>query len=105
MKTRIYYRSHFIKFVLLICLLIGILLIGFRAVSVTAGHTEVFDSQEKYYTSIIVTSGDTLWTIADEYMGNHYDQASDYIEEVVSINQLQSDTIHAGESLVIPYFK
>ncbi|MCR5665779.1 MAG: LysM peptidoglycan-binding domain-containing protein [Eubacterium sp.] len=105
MRTYRLQKAHYIKFIFLTLILIGILLIGFRAVSVTAGHTEEFNSEEKYYTSIVISSNDTLWTIADEYMGNHYDRASDFISEVVEINSLQDETIHAGESLVIPYFK
>lgn len=52
----------------------------------------------KYYTSIEVQKGDTLWTIADD----DADYAS-YIEEVKEMNQLTSDTIHAGEYLTVSY--
>ena len=58
----------------------------------------------KYYTSITISDGDTLWSIASEYMGKHYDSANDYIEEVVAINSLRNETIYTGQHLVIPYY-
>ena len=57
----------------------------------------------KYYTSIEVQKGDTLWTIAQQYAGDDADYAS-YIEEVKDMNQLTSDTIHAGEYLTVSYY-
>ena len=56
----------------------------------------------KYYTSIEVQKGDTLWTIAQQYADDDADYAS-YIEEVKEMNQLTSDTIHAGEYLTVSY--
>ena len=45
----------------------------------------------KYYTSIEVQSGDTLWSNA-------------YIDEVCSINKISQNEIHAGQYLTIPYY-
>ena len=59
-------------------------------------------SAYKYYTSIEVQKGDTLWTIAQQYAGDDADYAS-YIEEVKDMNQLTSDTIHVGEYLTVSY--
>lgn len=63
------------------------------------------EASYKYYKSIVVSNGDTLWTIAEEYMdAEHYDSINDYIREVKSMNTLTDDTIHYGEYLVIPYY-
>ena len=60
----------------------------------------------KYYKSITVTSHDTLWSIAQQYMDEtHYDTVNDYINEVRYMNSLTDDSIHYGEYLVIPYFE
>ena len=60
----------------------------------------------KYYKSITVTSHDTLWSIAQQYMDEtHYDTVTDYINEVRYMNSLTDDSIHYGEYLVIPYFE
>ena len=59
----------------------------------------------KYYTSIEVQSGDTLWTIADQYLANNEEEGkSDYIDEVIAMNQLADGTIHAGDYITVPYY-
>lgn len=45
----------------------------------------------KYYTSIRVSSGDTLWDIAKEYRTEEYSDISSYIAEVREINHLSSN--------------
>lgn len=59
----------------------------------------------KYYTTVTVEKGETLWDIAVEnYSDRYYDSISDYIAEVKEMNGLDSDTIHEGAKLVIVYF-
>ena len=50
----------------------------------------------KYYTSIRVSSGDTLWDIAKEYRTEEYSDISSYIAEVREINHLSSNQITDG---------
>ena len=52
-----------------------------------------------YYTSIRVSSGDTLWDIAKEYRTEEYSDISSYIAEVREINHLSSNQITDGVSL------
>ncbi len=58
----------------------------------------------KYYTSIQIKTGDTLWEIAGRYMTNEYDDRNEYMREVCSINHISEDEIHAGQFLVVPYY-
>lgn len=59
----------------------------------------------KYYTSITVSEGDSLWSIAKEYMNPYYyTSASDYINEVITMNSLANETIYTGQHLIIPYY-
>lgn len=59
----------------------------------------------KYYTSIIVEAGESLWDIADDYMDGHYNSRDNYIAEVCSINHLdEKGTIIAGQTLIVPYY-
>ena len=58
----------------------------------------------KYYTSIRVSSGDTLWDIAREYRTEEYSDISSYIAEVREINHLSSNQITDGMYLCIPYY-
>ena len=61
-------------------------------------------SYNKYYVSIRVESGDTLWNIADEYVDGFNIDKTDYIAEVCQINEISSDDIHAGDYIVVPYY-
>lgn len=58
----------------------------------------------KYYTSIEVSYGDTLWSIADEYACSKYDSKNDYVDEVMQINHLKEENIIAGQFLIVPYY-
>lgn len=52
---------------------------------------------ENSFTTYIVKSGDTLWGIAERYLGN----GSKY-SELKSLNGLASDTIYPGQTIKIP---
>lgn len=58
----------------------------------------------KYYTSIQIQEGDSLENIAACYISNEYKSLKQYIEEVQQMNHLDSDVIHAGQYLIIPYY-
>ncbi len=60
--------------------------------------------QHKYYKSIMIEHGDSLWSIAQEYRTNAYDDTQDYIDELKEINGLTSETIHEGQHLVVAYY-
>ena len=59
----------------------------------------------KYYKSIEIVSGDTLWDLAQTYMDDNYECAQDYIDEVKEINNLFDDNIHEGQYLTVPYYE
>ena len=61
-------------------------------------------NERKYFTSYVVQSGDTLWDIAEEYMTEEYASISSYIDEVVSSNHLNQDSIKQGQLLILPYY-
>jgi LysM repeat protein len=59
----------------------------------------------KYYTSIEVRYGETLWSIAEENMSaDHYSGINAYIKEVMKINGLTDENITAGQYIIVPYF-
>lgn len=59
----------------------------------------------KYYKSVEIMPGDTLWAIAEEYSDTeNYASTVEYIEEVKRMNSLKSNTIHAGNYLIVPYY-
>lgn len=60
----------------------------------------------KYYAGITVESGDTLWSLADDYIDyGHYKSKDVYLAEIRSINHLdECCTILPGQLLIVPYY-
>lgn len=59
----------------------------------------------KYYKSVEIMPGDTLWAIAEEYSDTeNYVSTAEYIEEVKRMNSLKGNTIQAGSYLIVPYY-
>ncbi|MBQ8983734.1 MAG: LysM peptidoglycan-binding domain-containing protein [Lachnospiraceae bacterium] len=79
------------------CILI--LWIPGAAVSASPDHTN-----NKYFTTIQIGTGDTLWDISKEYISPEYASMDDYIKEVEKINHISRDDITSGCYLVIPYY-
>lgn len=67
-------------------------------------NSDTTSVQHKYYKSIVIESGDTLWGIAKEYKDAHYSSTYDYIDELMEINNLNTDEIHAGQYLTVSYY-
>lgn len=102
-RRRMELRRKFLISILTICLVItfSIGINGF--LSNAKDHSSPVSY--KYYTSITVSSEDTLWSIAEKYMDlEHYSSANDYIQEVKKMNHLQNDIITYGEHLIVPYY-
>ena len=71
----------------------------------TNASDDIADPRIKYYTSVRVQEGDSLWDLSEAYLSDEYSCRSDYIEEVQQLNHLSDDqTIHEGAYLVFPYY-
>ena len=57
----------------------------------------------KYYTSIRIERGDTLWSVAAA-RSDGFDSRNDFIREVIRINHLTDENIREGDYLIIPYY-
>ena len=93
----------FVLVLLAVCMLfLGVYIGSSRVAQVEAKGTE--SNREKYYTSILVEEGDTLWSIADEYMTSEYTDRDSFMDEVREMNHLTGSVIHADSTLLIPYY-
>ena len=78
--------------------------------SVTAGsiisraQDQDNETYYKYYTSIEIQSGDTLWDLADTFADERFMSRQDFINEVCSTNHLLSSDIRQGDYLIVPYY-
>ena len=53
------------------------------------------------YESITIKTGDTLWSIAEEYMTDQFDTVPEYVAELKRVNSLVSDDIQSGSKLIV----
>lgn len=68
------------------------------------GNSKEESVPHKYYKSIEIVSGDTLWDIAAEYISDDYASIDDYINELKAINHLDSDNIQESQYLTVAYY-
>ena len=96
MKRRVLKTVIVILFIIAMCSVLK----GFKV----SADTNLRVNERKFFTGYVVQSGDSLWTIADEYMTKEYKNHEAYIEEVMHSNQMKSDRLYPGQLLVLPYY-
>lgn len=106
-KKKLLYKELLHKAVvaMIICVLAVVIALsaGLFTRNVNAHDNDIL---HKYYTSITVQPGDSLWSIADEYYQLGYDSQKEYINEVMQINHItDADDLISGTSIVIPYYR
>lgn len=84
-------------------LLTVILVLVFNTANIANAGTREAE-RYKYFTSIEVQAGTSLWDIAEEYMTEEYDSPQEYIQEVKNINHMNQDLIYEGSYLCVPYY-
>lgn len=92
------------KIALLFCSIVAVITLCSIIFSTTNAQAAPAETTCKYYTSIQIESGDTLWAIASEYITDEYADMHEYMEEVCAINHISEDEIHAGQYIVVPYY-
>lgn len=89
-------------FVVVAVLISVVLSVTLLSTTVTAQRQEVY--RAKRITSLEIQEGDTLWSIACDYITEEYDDVNDYIYEIKLTNKLESDIIHTGKFIILPYY-
>ena len=96
-------RYHIIAVILSLFLILTISIL-FISISTEANDME-HKSSCKYYKSVEISKGDTLWSIAnDNFDAAHYKDINEYVKEVKKLNALNSDNIIAGSHVIVPYY-
>lgn len=67
----------------------------------TTTVTGSLDIEKEYY-SILIDNDDTLWEIAQDYVNLEYQSVNDFVQTIININELSSETIYSGEYLIVP---
>ncbi len=101
-------RTRFILLVLVFALvLMAGILKGTRLIYAFAYTSEApVEENVKCYRSVMIYLSDTVYSIAEENIGEGYDSVDAYAKEIVRINHIDLDTaLIPGNYLVVPYFK
>lgn len=85
-----------------IIVLLGAGFLGNSIMNTMAGEMEA--ATEKYYTSIEIQKGDSLWSISERYRENSGLTTAQYMKELKNMNGLKEDIIHSGQYLTVMYF-
>lgn len=96
-------RRHRLALILSLFMIITVsfLLISFSTEANDMAHQPSY----KYYKSVEIAKGDTLWSIAsDNFDSAHYRDINEYVSEVKKLNTLSSDEIVAGRYVIVPYY-
>jgi len=85
--------------------IVGIItiMISIKGISVKASDDSNKTKLYKYYTSVDINSNDTLWTLEDQY-NNGSESKQTYINNIMELNNLTSDTIYSGKQILVYYF-
>lgn len=90
-----------IVIIVLSLLIVALMGLSFNSDNVSADNNA---NHSKQVVSIRIEQGDTLWDIAKEYMTKECSDINEYIKEIKLSNGLQTDTIHEGRYLIVPYY-
>lgn len=101
-RTRQIYRRLFSSILCLAVIAAAFSINLFFIKAKASSENEAF--KYKYYTSVTVESGETLWDIASEFISDDFASVQDYIDEVKQINHIAENRIYAGEELIVPYY-
>lgn len=105
MKASVH-RTHLCRPLTICLILVLFIAAALPGFSFLSSAREKADSVSyKYFSSVMIRSGDTLTSIASQYADEHYESLDAYIEEVRATNNLSDiDEIRAGDYLIIPYY-
>ncbi|SEK34199.1 MULTISPECIES: LysM peptidoglycan-binding domain-containing protein [unclassified Butyrivibrio] len=62
--------------------------------------------QYRYYSSVSIASGDSVYSIAEKYMDDlHYRDINELAHDIASINRISTNTdLVAGSKIFVPYY-
>lgn len=95
--------KHFLH-IAVVTIFLSLAIAGLFAICGTSKVSAAPDCEPvRYYTSIKIEQGDSLWEIASRYKSGS-ESTAEYIDEIITMNQLSSEQITAGKSLMIYYY-
>lgn len=97
-------HTSLLTFILKIMCAVVLVTFLFGGFYTSAHNNRIEDPVEfKYYKSITIEAGDSLWSIAETYITDDYSSIAEYIEFLKEVNHIHGDRIQEGQSLIIAY--
>ena len=94
-----------LKIKVLITVLFIVTILGIAGAVMAESRQGAADGRKKYFTSIRIKKGDSLWNIAKSRISEEYSSVGEYVEEVCETNHIYDGEIKEGMYLVVPYYK
>lgn len=92
---RIVNNFRFTCFVLIICLILSFVILGFVC------RSSAKERMDLRYTEVTVNAGDTLWAIAKEY-GDDSKDIRDVVYDICSLNGIKASDLRPGQVILVP---
>lgn len=100
---RFYYRQTIVAIATIAIIILCNIVFGEVLSSEAHGNTHEDPVNYTYYKSVEIKAGDSLWSIAEEYITEEYTSVNQYIEVLKRINSLESNAIHEGQYIMVAY--
>ena len=92
-------RKIMLGVAVLISILFAFIFFSNRAAAENSRRVNVF------YSSYEIQPGDTLWSIADQFMTPEYSDKSAYISNIKKLNHMLDDNITEGNFIIVEYYQ
>lgn len=103
LRRQIQIRNQILIFLVVTFLIFFIIFLSDSIFS-RASNMEEHQIYYKYFKSIEVQQGDTLWDIAKDCKGESQLEIKRLVTEIKQMNQLSGNQIVAGQHLMVPYY-
>ena len=92
------------KYLIALVMIVMIMSCFFGKTLVMANEDEDDAVYNRYYTTIEVEKGDTLWSVAKTYYHHSGMSVREYVYELKLINGMVSDELRAGDMISVEYY-
>jgi hypothetical protein len=100
-KKQVAKQKMFLLLITLFVITLGSIIFGSIFSSAKNPNEDI--PRYKYYKSIEIESGDSLWSISKQYCDST-DDIREYMNELKELNALTSDYIQEGQHLIVAYY-
>ena len=94
-RYRVTSKIRFTAFMTILILMMGII------AGSLLGYNDASGDSKAEYVKVVVSPGDTLWSIAERYTDGSKDIRA-YIHEICQINNLESWQLYSGQEISVP---